>query len=60
VDYDHATIVNFFEEEVNALVKVPFERQLIKKKKSFRKCNILNFLVEDTFLNDDEHHKNFL
>ncbi len=32
MDCDHATIVNFFEEEVNVLVKGPFERQLIKKR----------------------------
>jgi hypothetical protein len=45
VDYDHATIVKFFEEEVNALVKVPFERQLTKKR-----MNILGSALSSSFL----------
>jgi hypothetical protein len=44
VDYDHATIVKFFEEEVNALVKVPFERQLTKKR-----MNILGSAISFLF-----------
>jgi hypothetical protein len=43
VDYDHATIVNAFEEEVNALVTVPFEKQPIKER-IFQKVEYLSFV----------------
>ncbi len=55
VDCDHATIVNFFEKEVNALVKGPFEKQLTKKRMYVLGSAISNFFfVKDPFLNDDE------
>jgi hypothetical protein len=44
VDFDHATIVNFFEEVVNALIKVPFEKQPIKKRMSVSRSGISKFL----------------
>jgi hypothetical protein len=44
VDYDHATIVNFFEEEVNALVRVPFEKQPIKKRMNVSRSGMSKFI----------------
>jgi hypothetical protein len=55
VDYDHATIVKNSEEEVNVLVKRPFERQLTKKRMNVSRSAISKFVfVKDIFLNDDE------
>jgi hypothetical protein len=44
VDYDHATIVNFLKEEVNALVRVPFEKQPIKKRMNVSRSGISKFI----------------
>ncbi len=55
MDCDHATIVKIFEEEVNALVKGPFEKQLTKKTMNVLGSAISKlFFVKDSFLNDDE------
>jgi hypothetical protein len=50
VDYDHATIFKNSEEEVNVLVKDPFEKQLTKKKMNVSKSAISKFVfVKDIF-----------
>ncbi len=57
-DNDHAIIVKKFEEEINALIKGPFERQSTKKEK-FQEVKYLSFFVKDLLKNDDEQHNDF-
>jgi hypothetical protein len=50
-DCDHATIVNKFEEEENALVRGTFERKKSKKKKNILGSAIFKFIFyQRTFL----------